>query len=161
MPLIQIDKSIQADYEVHTAQIVRAAQYVKDNVQNAIRDALYKSEKEGVPPAKKEKREKVPKNLPVVEIRFWSETEALFYATLLRIKRALENDESAAPVKRHWVMKARKVGLDLFDFYSQAKYIDEYRPKAIIAARKRLSMTISPGSPKLMQILSLSKEIEQ
>jgi len=160
MPLIQIDKSIQADYEIYTAQIVRAAQYVKNNVQNAVRDALYKSESERGLPAKKGKNEKIPNSLPVVEIRFWSETEALFYTTLSRLKSALDNGESAAPVKRQWVMEARKVGLDLFDFYSQAKYVDEYKPKAIIAARKRLSMTISPGSPKLMKILSLSKEIE-
>lgn len=158
MPLIQINESIRGDYEVYTGQIVRAAQYINDMVHGAVKDALYKSEKEGASTGKKKQRENSPKNLPIVRIRFWSETEDLFYSTLSGIKSALEKNESVDSIKRQWVMGARMVGLNLFDFYSQAQYVDEYRPKAIVAARKHLSMTIAPGSPKLMKILSLSKE---
>ncbi|HON81886.1 MAG TPA: type I-E CRISPR-associated protein Cse1/CasA [Methanoregulaceae archaeon] len=158
MPLIRVENSIRADYEVYIAQIVRAAKYVNRMVNGAINDALYKSENKGASSGKKVKREKSPKVLSIVMTRFWSETETLFYSTLSEVKKALENNEPVDPIKRRWVMGVRGVGLNLFDFYSQAQYVDEHRPKAIIGARKKLSMTISPGSPKLMQILSLSKE---
>ncbi len=153
MPLIEVSDTIRADYEVSIAQIVRAAQQVNDILHGCVKDALYKSERVDVA-----KSQKNTKNISIVKARFWSETEPLFYSTLSNLKRLLEAGESIDAEKRHWVGNARKTALTLFDLYSQSQYVDEYRPKAVIAARKRLIMSVSPKAPKMMKILSLKKE---
>jgi len=152
MPLVQVPETIKEDYEIYTSQIVRAAQYVNDMVHGCVKDALYKSEIDGAPLVKN------PKNLTIVKTRFWDETESLFYKTLNDLRHALDLGESVEQVKSGWAIEARKIGLNLFDFYAQTQYLDEYRPKAIVAARKRLFMTISPGAPRMRTILSLPKE---
>jgi len=153
MPLVRVSDRIREEYEISIAQIVRAARYVNDTLHGCVKDALYKSERNDV-----SKSQKNTKNISIVKSRFWSETEPLFYSTLTGLMEKSENGESVDPVKRQWIAEARKTALDLFDFYSQTQYVDEYRPKAITGARKRLAMTVSPGAPKIMKILSLKKE---
>lgn len=160
MPLIYIDESIRERYEIAIAQVIRASDFVKDTLHGAVKDALYspeKGEKAGKAPLKNQKN---PKSFPIVKNRFWSETEPLFYGTADELKKALEAGEAVDAVKRNWIRKVRERALALFDFYSQAQYVDEYRPEAIVAARKRLSLTVSPNAPKLMKLLGLSKEVK-
>jgi CRISPR system Cascade subunit CasA len=160
MPLVFVREDIKEDYELCTAQIVRAAQFTSDAVHRAVINALYSSEskkKTVVPPTSSQK---TPKNFPIVRARFWAETESLFYETLEKLKFALESRSPVEPVKVAWVREARRIGLSLFDFYAQVKYIDEYRPKDVVKARKRLAMTIAPGAPKIAKLLGLPREVK-
>lgn len=158
MPLISVQEDIRESYDTCTAQIVRAAQFVSENLHGAVRDALNA-------PDTLEQKVMVPtqsqgssKNISVVKARFWAETEALFYRVLERLKSTLESGGPVEPEKIAWVWDVRKIALSLFDFYAQVNYLDENRPLAIVRARKRLSMTVSPGAPKIAKILALPKE---
>jgi len=153
MPLISVPEELRNRFAKNAAQIVKAANYIALAVHRQIKEGLYKSEggQGSIPKSKNA-------DVTVVKHRFWKETEPLFYDTLSRIHNALESGEEIPPLKEQWVREVQKMGLNLFDLYAQTGYIDAHRPKRIVAARKKLLKTISPGSPKLAEILQLEKK---
>lgn len=158
MPLISVRDDIRETYETHTAQIVRAAQYVNEILHRAVKEALYSPDSVEQKVMVSTQSRETSKNIPVVRARFWAETEALFYSTLERLKLALEAGGPVESEKITWLREVRKIAFRLFDFYAQFNYIDENRPAAIVKARKRLSMTVSPGAPKIAKILQIPNE---
>lgn len=153
MPIITVPEALRDRFAISAAQIVKAANYIAPAVHRQVKEGLYKSEggQGAVPKSKKA-------DVTVVKRRFWKETEPLFYDTLDRIHHTLESGEDLRPLKEEWVRQVRDQALKLFDFYAQTEYVDVHRPKRIVAARKKLLKTISPGSPKLAAILQLEKK---
>ncbi|HOU80704.1 MAG TPA: type I-E CRISPR-associated protein Cse1/CasA [Methanoregulaceae archaeon] len=159
MPLLSVKEEIREEYERNTAQVIRAAQYSADVVHGAVKDALYSKECGEKTIAGPLLPGNAPSNIPIVKVRFWAETESLFYQTIGMFKSALESGEPVEPVKAEWVKDIRATGLSLFDFYAQAEFVDEVRPCAVVKARKRLAMTLSPGSPRIGKILGLPRKV--
>jgi len=160
MPLIPIGAEIREEYELCTAQLVRAASFGNRMTGQAVRDALYSPDTDEIMFKTRSGSQKTPSGLPIVTSRFWGETEPLFYDALTRLKEALETGAPVDAVKRDWVLDLRRVALSLFDLYAQVAYIDLFRPAAVVRARKQLARTVSPGAPKMMKILGLSREVE-
>ncbi|MHC1629492.1 MAG: type I-E CRISPR-associated protein Cse1/CasA [Methanoculleaceae archaeon] len=153
MPIITVSPELQERFAKNAAQIVRAADYIAQIVHRQVKEGLYRSEGEqgSIPRSKNN-------DITIVKHRFWKETEPLFYETLRGIKEAIESGEDIRPLKEEWVREVGRVVLGLFDFYVQTRFVDVHRPRRIVAARKKLLMSISPGSPKLARILQLERK---
>jgi len=145
MPLIKVDESIRANYEVATAQLITAASLVAETTRKAIIKALF-SEKADV-----------KGDVSVIEDRFWKDTENQFYEALDDLKKTLEVGEEATELKRKWLHDIRKEAENLFDEYSQSALIGVADPQRIATARRELRNLTSSTTKKIREALDLPK----
>lgn len=145
MPLISVNPSVRADYEVVTAQLIKVALLVANVTRKAIIKALFPE------------KTVVKGDISVIEGRFWKDTESQFYRILNDLKVAMEEGREVVELKQEWLHSIREEAEKLFDEYSQSTLIGVANPSRIATARRDLRNFTSPNAKKIRETLDLPK----
>ncbi len=145
MPLFNVPKYIQSNYEHVVAQLIKTAEIIENNTRGCIKQALYgKNTLKG--------------DLSFVDMRFWQDTESEFYHILKKLISELEHDSDVFELKTEWIRSLSRISEKLFDEYSQSAQFSVVDPERIAIARRDLKKYNSKGGTKISQTLGLPKK---
>lgn len=142
MPLILTKDTIRESYEFHTAALVNSARQVSRETRTQVKRALFKP------------RLDVKGDLSFISSRFWKETETDFFASLNKLREALDKEQDVVPVMESWHKRLVRMAETIFIDVTQTGALDATDSKRIALAWRDLHKGIY--SRKLREILGLT-----
>lgn len=133
-----LDEKYQTLLENRIQHLVQTAEYVQQKLSSAVKSVL-----SGKEPG-------------IIKIRYWSESEPVFYTTLEKVVHSLQDIEETNQIKLLWLQNLRNLALSLFDEYTQVDLIlDLQNAKDIIKERRNLGRFTGKNGKKIRTLLGL------
>lgn len=143
LPIPQVNDEDTPGFEMVVSQWIRASSYGLWALKQTVKQAWYESPKNH------------PGDIPVLDLRFWTETESSFYEHMGELSSNPVYLQDSIQINRSWLSTIRKTCFQLFDEYSQYEQIDVADPKRIALARRSLTILLHAGTKQIAEILGL------
>ena len=140
MPLL-CPEGIRETFVFHAAALVKGAELAAWKTREQVREALFKSGRD------------VKGDLSFITARYWQETEADFYALLLRVREVLRDHADVTTTLEEWHKILIHTADRIFAGLSQTGAFDAADPKRIALAWRDLQ--IDMRGKKMRQALGL------
>jgi len=144
MPIYIVDEEKKREiFENNVSNLVFTAEYVMQSLAGSIRDAVTGHDGKGKEPGD-------------LRIRFWNETEELFYSALDRLFVSLDDMKQTDSIKREWLRMLVRYSVGLFDHYTQVSLINNLNdPKRVVQARMNFRRFTGENTKKVISLLGL------
>lgn len=150
LPVITVNRQVQADFEAIVEQVILAAKFSASSLQYSASHAMYKEPKN---------IRGGPKKFSFIDEDFWHVSETSFYSILGEISGNINSgfeSQEMKTVKERWIAALSKVCLSLYDRYADSDLVGERDPKRIAVNRRSLEYRISLRNPDLCTTLHLA-----
>ncbi len=145
MPIPLVPEEKREEYDLLVSRCLLAGDLLLWFTKDALKKAWYRSPKDAP-----------SGDMTHIDLRFWQDTESLFYQILGEAWKSDLSPESCDTLKNEWRKGLRAAGLRIFDNYSQYEMIDHSDPRRIALARKYYLMASGEHSKKIQSLLMLS-----
>ncbi len=144
MPLWTLDPEIRRYFADEVARWVRTARLAASELTYAVKMLFARRPKD------------VKGSLEGVQVRFWGETEADFYAAGSRLRGIVNDLAATEELKRAWLATLRQAARRIFEDTAQAGYFQGSDPRQVASAWRSLDFKLSPYNKKLQAALGLT-----
>ncbi len=133
LPVHVVDDSLRVAFMKHVKALIDVASDAAGSLHKQVKAARFRRPAEAG-------------SEPAVYQSFWEKSEPDFYRVLEQLAHAeLDSDAAIAPLYRDWLLRTRRIALELFEHWTLAGSIEDRDLKRVVKARAALSKELNQG----------------